>query len=207
VAFGSFFSCLRNVSLELTRIDEHHLVSFVSSLDNQQGSQVHGRNIAVLEELLPEVELGNPLGAIAEQVNPMPDDPDDEGLQILPARPEGFPRRRRKVVVPHDVSLLCHSARLEIKNQGFNPNFASTSNASLSANSAKGKKNKGKSAVTSMMEATTYEGLSVPGAPPAPHLSAANVQAIGVGFCKMSVVSVSGDALQKLDDARNKTQN
>jgi hypothetical protein len=35
VAFGSFFSCLRNVSLGLAHTDEHHLVSFTDSLDNQ----------------------------------------------------------------------------------------------------------------------------------------------------------------------------
>jgi hypothetical protein len=165
------------------------------------------RNAAVLEELLPEVEPGTPLGATAEQADPLPDDRVDEGLQILPVRPEGFPRHRRKAVVPHDVSLLFCSARLEIKNQGFNPNSASASNASLLAPSAKGKKNKGKSAVSSMMEATAYEGHSVLGAPPAPHLSDVNVQAIGVGFCKMPVASVSGDVLQKSDDARNNTQN
>jgi hypothetical protein len=137
----------------------------------------------------------------------MTDDHDDEGLQILPAKPDGFPRNRRKAMVPHDVSLLCRSKRLKIKNQGFNLNSASASNASLSAPSAKGKKNKGKSAVTSMMEATAYVGHSVLGAPPAPHLSVANVQAIGVGFCKMPVASVSGNALQKSNDARNNTQN
>jgi hypothetical protein len=97
--------------------------------------------------------------------------------------------------VPHDFSLLHRSARLEIKNQGFNPNSASASNASLSAPSVKGKKNKGKSTITSMMDGTAYEGHSVPRAPPAPHLSVASVQAIGVGFCKMSVTSVSGDVL------------
>jgi hypothetical protein len=90
VAFGSFFSCLRNVSLGLAHTDEHHLVSFTDSLDNQQGSQVLQRNVAILEELLPEVEPGTPLGATAEQADPLPDDHVDEGLQILPARPEGF---------------------------------------------------------------------------------------------------------------------
>jgi hypothetical protein len=86
--------------------------------------------------------------------------------------------------VPHDFSLLRRSARLEIKNQGFNPNSDSASNASLSAPSVKGKKNKGKSAITSMMEGTAYEGHSVPRAPPAPHLSVASVQAIGVAFAR-----------------------
>jgi hypothetical protein len=122
----------------------------------------------------------------------MADDHDGEDLQVLPARSEGFPRHRRTEVVPHDVSLLCRSTRLEAKNKGLNLNSASASNASSSAPSAKGKKNKGKSAITSMMEATAYEGHSVPGAPPAPHLLATNLQAIGVGFCKMPAVSVSG---------------
>jgi hypothetical protein len=35
VSFGSFFSCLRNVSLGFAHTDEHHLVSFAGSLDNQ----------------------------------------------------------------------------------------------------------------------------------------------------------------------------
>jgi hypothetical protein len=207
VAFGSFFSSLRNVTLGLARIDEHHLISLAGILDNQQGSQVHERNAAILEELLPEAEPGTPLGAAVEQVDTMADDHDDEDHDVLPARPKGFPKRRHKVVVSHDVSLLHCNARLETKNKGFNPNSASASNTTSSAPSAKGKKSKGKSAVTSMMEATAYEGHSVSGAPPAPHLSAANVQAIGMDFCKMPAASVSGEALQKSDDVRNNTQN
>jgi hypothetical protein len=56
------------------------------------------------------------------------------------------------------------------------------------------------------MEDTAYEGHSVPGASPAPHLSASNVQTIGVGFCKMPAKSVLGEALQKSDNARNNNQ-
>jgi hypothetical protein len=48
---------------------------------------------------------------------------------------------------------------------------------------------------------------SVSGAPPAPHLSVTNVQAIGVGFCKMPTESVSGEALKASNNARNKNQN
>jgi hypothetical protein len=40
----------------------------------------------------------------------------------------------------------------------------------------------------------------VPGAPPAPHLSLANVQAIGSGFCKMPPTTVSKKALLSGDD-------
>jgi hypothetical protein len=40
-----------------------------------------------------------------------------------------------------------------------------------------------------------YEGHSVPGVVPVPHLSVTNVQAIGAGFCKMQPIVVSIVAL------------
>jgi hypothetical protein len=147
------------------------------------------------------------LGAAKGQMEPVADERDEDDLEVLPAKPDGFPRCRRKAVMPHDVTLLHSSARIETKNKGFNPNTASTSNIASSAPSAKVKKNKGKYVVTSMMEAIAYEGHSVPGAPPAPHLYVTNVQAIGVGFCKTSAESVSGEALKASDNARNKNQN
>jgi hypothetical protein len=59
-------------------------------------------------------------------------------------------------------------------------------------------KGKGKTPV-SMID-PLYEGHSMPGAPPAPHLSLENVQAIGSGFCKMSPNAVSEKALLPGDD-------
>jgi hypothetical protein len=82
-----------------------------------QGSQVQVRNPAVLEELLPEADIGTPLGATAEQVEPMVDDREEDDLEVIPARPDGFPRHRSKAVVPHDVSLLRCSVWLETKNK------------------------------------------------------------------------------------------
>jgi hypothetical protein len=186
---------------------EHLFNSHAGFIHNQQGSHVQVRNAAVLEELVPEVDMGIPLGAAEGQMEPVADEHEEDDLEVLPAKPDGFPRCCRKAVVPHDVTLLCRSARIETKNKGFNPNSASASNTASPAPLAKGKKNKGKSVVTSMMEATAYEGHNVLGAPPAPHLSVTNVQAIGVGFCKMSAESVSGEALKASDNARNKNQN
>jgi hypothetical protein len=40
-----------------------------------------------------------------------------------------------------------------------------------------------------------YEGHTIPGAPPTPHLSLGNAQAIGFGFCKMPPGAVSGEVL------------
>jgi hypothetical protein len=145
-----------------------------------------------------------PLRELLKGRGPMDDEHEEDDLDVLPVKPDGFPRHHCKVVVPHDVTLLHRSAWIETKNKGFNPNSASASNIASPDRLAKGKKNNGKSIVTSKMEVTAYEGHSVPGAPPAPHLSVTNVQAIGVGFCKMSAASVSGETLKASDNAGNK---
>jgi hypothetical protein len=109
----------------------------------------------------------------------------DSNLQPPHVRPDDYPRRRRKAVVPIDTSLLRRSVRLEQLNQGFNPNATISTPVSSSAPPGKGKGNKGKGKAPLILDGSAYEGHSVPGAPPSPHLSAATVQAIGVGFYKM----------------------
>jgi hypothetical protein len=96
-------------------------------------------------------------------MEPMVDEREEDDLEVLPAKPNGFPRCHHKAMVPHDVTLLHRSARIETKNKGFHPNSVLASNTASLAPSAKGKENKGKSIVTSMMEATAYEGQCVGG--------------------------------------------
>jgi hypothetical protein len=113
-------------------------------------------------------------------------------LQVLQARPEGFPWRRRKTAMPIGTSILCRSARLEKINKGFNS--TSSGQAAPASSSTHTSKGKGKHVHTMplmMDDGPANVGHSVPNVPPAPHLSVANVQAIGEGFCKMhpSVVS------------------
>jgi hypothetical protein len=80
--------------------------------------------------------------------------------------------------------------------QGLNPNMvANAPQVSSSSHAAKGKVNKGKGKATMPMDGPTYEGHSIPGASPAPHLSTANVQSVDVGFCKMQPSVVSATAL------------
>jgi hypothetical protein len=98
-------------------------------------------------------------------------------------------------VVPIDTSLLRRSARLEQLNQGFNPNATFSAPASSSAPPRKAKGSKGKGKAPLILDGPAYEGHSVPGAPLAPHLSDATVQAIGVVFCKMKPSAVSAVAL------------
>jgi hypothetical protein len=97
--------------------------------------------------------------------------------------------------VPIDSSLLHRSARLEKINQGFNPNSSVSATTSSSATPGKGKESKSKGKVPLNLDGPAYEGHSLPGAPPTPHLSAATVQDIGVGFCKMQPSAVSAVAL------------
>jgi hypothetical protein len=58
----------------------------------------------------------------------------------------------------------------------------------------------GKGKVPMSVANPLYEGHSVPGAPPAPHLSLGNVQAIGCDFCKMPPSAVSEKVLLPGDD-------
>jgi hypothetical protein len=126
-----------------------------------------------------------------------------DDIQILQAKPDGFPRRRHKAVVPLDTSLLRPSARLEKIQQGFNPNNNSTkgsgsaSSSALPPSKAKNPKNKGKIVIH---DGPAYAGSSVPGAPSSPRLSLENAQSIGTGFCKMLPGAVSGAVLQAPDN-------
>jgi hypothetical protein len=72
---------------------------------------------------------------------------------------------------------------------------ANTPQASSSTHVAKRKVNKGKGKALMPMDGLAYEGHSMPGVAPAPYLSVANVQAIGVGFCKMQPSAVSATAI------------
>jgi hypothetical protein len=55
--------------------------------------------------------------------------------------------------------------------------------------------NKGKGKSPLADEGLAYEGHTISGPPPSPHLSLGNAQAIGVGFCKMPSGAVSGEVL------------
>jgi hypothetical protein len=94
-----------------------------------------------------------------------------------------------------DTSLLHRSARLEQLNQGFNLNATISAPASSSPPPRKAKGSKGKGKAPLILDGPAYEGHNVLGVPPAPHLSAATIQAIGVGFCKMQPSTVSAVAL------------
>jgi hypothetical protein len=137
------------------------------------------------------------LDVVAGRTQELADNTKDK-LGVLQARPEGFPRRHCKVVVPMDTSLLRHSVRLERINKGFSPNMAATADPAGSSSSQtsknKGKKNKGKVVITA--DGPAYEGHSVLGVAPMPHLSVSNVQVIGAGFCKMQPSVVSAATLQ-----------
>jgi hypothetical protein len=53
--------------------------------------------------------------------------------------------------------------------------------------------NKGKAL---MLDGPAYTGHSIPSAPPAPHLSLGNIQSIEVGYYKMQLGAMFGEALQ-----------
>jgi hypothetical protein len=105
----------------------------------------------------------------------------------LVGKPPGFPGRPNKKKAPLDTSLLRHSARLERINKGFNPSSASQSVSRTAQGQSSCKaKDKGKKPV--MVDDPLYEGHSVPGAPPAPHLSLVNVQVIAVVSARCRLV-------------------
>jgi hypothetical protein len=181
IAFGGLFSVLQNAVLGLSHLSAIECLNLVPGLSFfPQAIRVVSQNCA-LEEL----------DAAARGTHESADGAEAE-LQVLQARPEVFLRRCCKAAVPVDTSLLCRSARLEMINKGFNPNMATPADPASSStqiSKSKGKKNKGKAVMS--VDGPAYEGHSVPGVTPAPHLSVANVQAIGAGYCKMhpSVVS------------------
>jgi hypothetical protein len=95
---------------------------------------------------------------------------EEADLEMLVGKPLGFLRRCHKKKAPLDTSLLHHSTRLEKINKGFNPSSASQSvSSNAQGQSSRNTKEKGKKPM--MVEDPLYEGHSVPGAPPAPHLS------------------------------------
>jgi hypothetical protein len=126
---------------------------------------------------------------------------DEVQVQVLQDKTEVFPSRRRWPVALLDTSLLRRSARLEDINKGFNPNggsdnadSATTASSAQSSSRHKESKKKGKAP---MLDGPAYSGHNIPGSSPAPHLSLANVQSIGTGFCKMQMQpgAVSGEVL------------
>jgi hypothetical protein len=187
VAFRCFFTRLSNCVLGLHNWDEICSVSNVmnrgSILTQAADNSVH---CCAIEELEGH-QVDDQDGVDREQPTE-----GDESCEALPSKPPGFPRHRRKAVVPLDTSILCSSARLEKINQGFNPNDVvhGTTTSSSTVPVAKGKepKNKGKAMV---LDGPAYMGHSVPGAPPAPHLSLGNIQSIGVCYCKMQAMKIS----------------
>jgi hypothetical protein len=47
-----------------------------------------------------------------------------------------------------------------------------------------------------LTDGPAYTGHNIPGAPPTPHLSLGNIQSIEVGYYKMQLGAMSGEALQ-----------
>jgi hypothetical protein len=189
---GGLFSVLRNVVLGQFPITVSAVVhnSANGSSLNFQINRSAALNCTLQEIHVNAISAGELVGDEGTQ-----EQRGDSALQPLQVRPHDLPRRRRKAAVPIDTSLLHRSARLEKINQGFNTNSFVSAAASSSANPGKSKESKGKSKMPLNLDGPTYEGHSVPGAAPAPHLSVATVQAIGVGFCKMQPSAVSAAVL------------
>jgi hypothetical protein len=202
IAFGSFFSILRNAILGLSPemeieqlIIETHRLTLI-----QQAGNIAPRG-CVLEEL-----NNNAAALVDHEGEAAPEAEEQEKaedeLQMLKGRTEGFPGRHRKMTAPLDTSLLRRSARIEALNQGFKPNLGSTNTSAASSatpsNKEKAAKNKGKAVM--LMKEPLYVGRSTPGVAPAPHLSINNARAIGTRFCKMPPGAVSDEVLLAGED-------
>jgi hypothetical protein len=187
VAFGCFFSCLSDYILgQPLQPRTDFLIGNHSSISSLSQAEETSQQRCVLEEVQEHQGTDDQMQA----------EDDDGDVEVLQSKPDDCPRRRRRAVAPVDTSLLRRSARLEKINKGFNPNGGSlsASPASTAPSSSKPKdKKKGKERV---LDGPAYSVHSIPGAPPAPYLSLANVQSIGVGSCRMQPGVVSGSVLQ-----------
>jgi hypothetical protein len=201
VAFGSFFSVLKNIMLGIPHHSVTELFSNrISGLNHIGQVDNCGRimNACLLEEIQPEVPAPGgdavPLGNMNEVANEAPA-ASEADLEVQNVRPEGFPRRRRKPAVSLNTSLLRRSARIETLNKGFIPNLGQKEASATSSGAAASAKSKGKGKAPMVLDGASYVGHTIPGAPPSPHLSLANAQAIGAGFCKMPPGAVSRETL------------
>ncbi|KAL6646715.1 hypothetical protein ACP70R_015409 [Stipagrostis hirtigluma subsp. patula] len=107
--------------------------------------------------------------------------PTREETEIAPARPTKTPRRRgpRRVPPPLDVTGLRRSKRLNPNLNGYRD--------SASAND-----------LGSQVMGGKHDGAASSSSVP-PNMSLANIQALGIGFCKMHPTDVSEERLNKSD--------
>jgi hypothetical protein len=101
--------------------------------------------------------------------------------------------------IPHFFAAV-HAWKISTKGltpMGGSDNADSATTASSAQSSSRHKESK-KKGKAPMLDGPAYSGHNIPGSSPAPHLSLANVQSIGTGFCKMQMQpgAVSGEVLQ-----------